>query len=73
MMQVQAMATLILIDGITYQIVFPAHIIAIQAKQALMMAQEFEGAVLPCKFASIRPMECEGMPFNITNSKGDKK
>lgn len=38
MKQVQAMTTLVLIDGVTYQIAMPNNIIALQAKQALMMA-----------------------------------
>ncbi|WP_340619290.1 hypothetical protein [Xenorhabdus siamensis] len=64
MKQVQAMTTLVLIDGVTYQIVLPEHIIAIQAKQALMIAQEFGGLVAPCNFANIEPMKVVGLPFN---------
>ncbi|HEK0777723.1 TPA: hypothetical protein SMP77_003379 [Proteus mirabilis] len=68
MKQVQAMTTLVLIDGITYQIVFPKHIIALQAKQALTMANEFDGMLFPCKFTNIKPMEADGLPFNIGDS-----
>jgi hypothetical protein len=68
--QVQAMITLVLIDGVTYQITLPKNIIAIQAKQALMMAQEFGGIIAPCDFANIKPIEADGLPFNISNNKG---
>ncbi len=68
MKQVQAMTTLVLIDGVTYQIVLPKHIIALQAKQALTMADEFDGLLFPCKFADIKPMEADGLPFNIGDS-----
>ncbi|MDE9528339.1 hypothetical protein, partial [Xenorhabdus bovienii] len=67
MKQVQAMVTLVLIDGATYQIALPKHIIAIQAKQALAMAQEFGGVIIKCNFANIKPMEADGLPFNIRN------
>ncbi|PHM48388.1 hypothetical protein [Xenorhabdus sp. KK7.4] len=67
MKQVQAMTTLVLIDGVTYQLVLPANIIAIQAKQALMMVEEFGGLISPCNFVNIKPMEAAGLPFNISN------
>ncbi|MBD2803069.1 hypothetical protein [Xenorhabdus szentirmaii] len=67
MKQVQAMVTLVLIDGVTYQIALPKHIIAIQTKQALAIAQEFGGTIVKCDFARIKPMEVEGLPFNIRN------
>lgn len=66
--QVQAIAQLVLIDGVTYQIVLPKSIVAITAKQALTMAQEFGGKLIPCDFANIRPMDADGMPFNINYS-----
>ncbi|WP_446471119.1 hypothetical protein [Xenorhabdus stockiae] len=66
-MKVQAMTTLVLIDGVTYQLVLPANIIAIQAKQALKIVQEFGGLIGPCDFANIEPMEAAGLPFNISN------
>ncbi|MDX7992629.1 hypothetical protein [Xenorhabdus littoralis] len=70
MKQVQAMVTLVLIDGVTYQIALPKHIIAIQAKQALAIAQKFRGAVVKCNFADIKPMEADGLPFNIRDKDG---
>ena len=69
MKQVQAMTTLVLIDGVTYQIVMPKNIIALQAKQALMMATEFEGRLVKCDFADLQPMRAEGMPFNISHGR----
>lgn len=69
MKQVQAMTTLVLIDGVTYQIVLPKHIIALQAKQVLMMATEFEGRLVRCDFAELQPMKAEGLPFNINHGK----
>ncbi|MDC9607414.1 hypothetical protein [Xenorhabdus griffiniae] len=69
MKQVQAMTTLVLIDGVTYQLVLPKNIIAIQAQQALMMVKEFGGLIIPCDFANINPMEADGLPFNISNSR----
>ncbi|HCB2900663.1 TPA: hypothetical protein ACWMH4_000217 [Proteus mirabilis] len=71
MKQVQAMTTLVLIDGVTYQIVLPKHIIALQAKQALTMADEFDGMLFPCKFTNIKPMEADGLPFSISDSKDE--
>lgn len=68
MKKVEAIAQLVLIDGVTYQIVLPKNIVAITAKQALAMAQEFGGKLIPCDFASIQPMNADGMPFNITDS-----
>ncbi|MEX0445976.1 hypothetical protein [Xenorhabdus sp. SGI246] len=68
MKQVQAMTTLVLIDGITYQLVLPENIIALQAKQALMIAQEFGGVIVPCNFVNIKPMEVVGLPFNISSN-----
>ncbi|HEK0442159.1 TPA: hypothetical protein ACKRHV_003580 [Proteus mirabilis] len=68
MKQVQAMTTLVLIDGVTYQIVLPKHIIALQAKQALTMANEFDGMLFPCKFTNIKPMGADGLPFYISDS-----
>ncbi|MEQ5184388.1 hypothetical protein ABN222_07630 [Providencia alcalifaciens] len=70
MNQVQAMTTLVLIDGVTYQIAMPNNIIALQAKRALMMATEFEGRLVKCDFADLQPMKSEGMPFNISHGKG---
>ncbi|WP_323866492.1 hypothetical protein, partial [Xenorhabdus cabanillasii] len=46
-------------------IALPKHIIALQAKQALTMVQEFGGLIVKCNFADIKPMEAEGLPFNI--------
>ncbi|MEX9651774.1 hypothetical protein [Providencia sp. PROV212] len=69
MNQVQAMTTLVLIDGVTYQIAMPNNIIALQAKQALMMATEFDGRLVKCDFADLQPMKAEGMPFNINYGK----
>ncbi|QCJ69346.1 hypothetical protein C9446_05375 [Providencia heimbachae] len=71
MKQVQAMTTLVLIDGVTYQIALPKQYVSLQAKQALMFAQEFGGKILPCKFADIKPMEADGLPFNISYSKDE--
>lgn len=68
MKQVQAMVTLVLIDGVTYQILLPKDIIALQARQALMMAQEFDGKLFECNFCDIRPMDVEGLPFEISDS-----
>lgn len=68
MKQVQAMTTLVLIDGVTYQIALPKQYVLLQTKQALMFAQEFGGLVLPCEFTSIKPMEADGLPFNISDS-----
>ncbi|MEX6325166.1 hypothetical protein AB6F65_09815 [Providencia hangzhouensis] len=48
MKQVQAMTTLVLIDGVTYQIALPKQYVSLQAKQALMFAQEFGGGIIPC-------------------------
>ncbi|MBD2786341.1 hypothetical protein ID858_10315 [Xenorhabdus sp. DI] len=71
MKQVQAMVTLILIDGVTYQIALPKHIIALQVKQALAIAQEFGGKLVECDFANIKPMEeVIGLPLSIRD-KGD--
>lgn len=68
MRQVQAMTTLVLIDGVTYQIALPKQYASLQAKQALMFAQEFGGIILPCAFADIKPMEADGLPFYIGDS-----
>ncbi|EPC7542498.1 hypothetical protein ACR2Y1_000523 [Morganella morganii] len=66
---VQAMTTLVLIDGVTYQIVMPKNIVALMAKQALAMAEEFGGVIVPCDFASIKPMTADGIPFNLNDSR----
>ncbi|MGJ3354696.1 hypothetical protein [Providencia sp. Je.9.19] len=71
MKQVQAMATLVLIDGVTYQIALPRQYISLQAKQALMFAQEFGGVIIPCTFTNIKPMEADGLPFDISDSKDE--
>ncbi|EEB44693.1 TPA: hypothetical protein QH450_003798 [Providencia alcalifaciens] len=71
MKQVQAITTLVLIDGITYQIALPKQYVHLQAKQALMFAQEFGGLIIPCKFTDIKPMEADGLPFNISDSKDE--
>ncbi|MEY0080596.1 hypothetical protein AB7W41_05310 [Providencia stuartii] len=68
MKQVQAMTTLVLIDGITYQIALPKQYVSLQAKQALMFAQEFGGVIIPCTFTHIKPMEADGLPFSISDS-----
>lgn len=68
MKKVEAVTTLVLINGETYQILLPKNIVALQAKQALAMAQEFGGKIIPCDFASIKPMDADGMPFNINDS-----
>lgn len=68
MKQVQAMTTLVLIDGVTYQIAFPRKYVSLQAKQVLMLAQEFGGGIIPCTFTHIKPMEADGLPFNISDS-----
>ncbi|MEX9852158.1 hypothetical protein [Providencia huaxiensis] len=68
MKQVQAMTTLILIDGVTYQIALPKQYVSLQAKQVLMFAQEFGGGITPCTFTHIKPMEADGLPFNISDS-----
>ncbi|MGO2306892.1 MAG: hypothetical protein ACTH5W_19560 [Providencia sp.] len=68
MKQVQAMTTLVLIDGVTYQIAMPKNIISLLAKQALMMADEFGGKLLPFTLVNIKPMEADGLPFNISDS-----
>lgn len=68
MRKVEAIAQLVLIDGVTYQIALPKNIVAITARQALTMAQEFGGKLIPCNFASIRAMDADGMPFNINDS-----
>lgn len=70
MKKVEAIAQLVLIDGVTYQIALPKSIVAITAKQALAMAQEFGGVIVPCDFASIKPMKADGMPFDINDSRG---
>ncbi|MDX4947464.1 hypothetical protein AB6G19_04525 [Providencia manganoxydans] len=67
MKQVQAMTTLVLIDGVTYQIALPKQYVLLQTKQALMMATEFEGRLVKCDFADLQPMKAEGMPFNINH------
>ena len=71
MKQVQAMTTLVLIDGATYQIALPKQYVSLQAKQTLMFAQEFGGVIIPCKFADIKPMEADGFPFNINDNKNE--
>ncbi|WP_082120825.1 hypothetical protein [Moellerella wisconsensis] len=71
MKQVQAMTTLVLIDGVTYQIALPKQYVFLQAKQALMFVQEFGGLIIPCEFTSIKPMEADGLPFNISDSKDE--
>ena len=72
-MEVQALVTLVLIDGVTCQIVLPKNLVAIQAKQVLAIADEFGGAILPCKFSNIKPMGVEGLPFKInTNTEVNK-
>lgn len=68
MKKVEAVTTLVLINGETYQIALPKNIVALQAKQALAMAQEFGGKLIPCNFSSIRAMDADGMPFNINDS-----
>ncbi len=42
------MTTLVLIDGVTYQIALPKQYVLLQTKQALMFAQEFGGLIIPC-------------------------
>ncbi|MEM7962398.1 hypothetical protein ABM031_09355 [Morganella morganii] len=69
MKKVEAVTTLVLINGETYQIALPKNIVALQAKQVLAMAQEFGGIIVPCDFASIKPMTADGMPFNINDSR----
>ncbi|MBX9344788.1 hypothetical protein K5M34_04285 [Morganella morganii] len=69
MKKVEAVTTLVLINGETYQILLPKNIVALQAKQALAMAQEFGGIIAPCDFASIKPMTADGIPFNINDSR----
>lgn len=69
MKKVEAIAQLVLIDGVTYQIALPKSIVAITAKQALTMAQKFGGKLIPCDFASIKPMMADGMPFDINDSR----
>ncbi|MEY0663842.1 hypothetical protein AB7281_14510 [Providencia rettgeri] len=71
MKQVQAMTTLVLIDGVTYQIALPKQYVSLQAKQVLMFAQEFGGGIIPCTFAHIKPMKADGLPFNISDSKDE--
>ncbi|MCW2255666.1 hypothetical protein M2263_001757 [Providencia alcalifaciens] len=71
MKQVQAMTTLVLIDGVTYQIALPKQYVLLQAKQALMFVQEFGGLIIPCEFTNIKPMEAGGLPFNISDSKDE--
>ncbi|MBZ3683586.1 hypothetical protein AB7W56_15205 [Providencia rettgeri] len=71
MNQVQAMTTLVLIDGVTYQIALPKQYVSLQAKQALMFAQEFGGVIIPCTFTHIKPMEADGLPLNISDSKDE--
>lgn len=68
MKQVQAVTTLVLIDGVTYQIALPRKYVSLQAKQVLMFAQEFGGGIIPCTFTHIKPMEADGLPFNISDS-----
>lgn len=68
MKKVQAMTTLVLIDGVTYQIALPRKYVSLQAKQVLMFAQEFGGGIIPCTFTHIKPMEADGLPFNISDS-----
>lgn len=68
MKQVQVMTTLVLIDGVTYQIALPRKYVSLQAKQVLMFAQEFGGGIIPCTFTHIKPMEADGLPFNISDS-----
>ncbi|MEM8109121.1 hypothetical protein Q4S27_08155 [Morganella morganii subsp. sibonii] len=68
MKKVEAIAALILIDGVTYQMALPKQVIAMYAKHALGVCEAFEGKLIPCNFASIKPMEANGMPFNIINS-----
>lgn len=70
MKKVEAVTTLVLINGETYQILLPKNIVALQAKQVLMIAQEFGGVIVPCDFASIKPMKTDGMPFDINDSRG---
>ncbi|WP_272663360.1 hypothetical protein [Providencia sp. PROV134] len=62
------MTTLVLIDGVTYQIALPRKYVSLQAKQVLMFAQEFGGGIIPCTFTHIKPMEADGLPFNISDS-----
>lgn len=71
MKQVQAMTTLVLIDGVTYQIALPRKYVSLQAKQVLMFAQEFGGGIIPCTFTNIKPMEADGLPFSISDSKDE--
>ncbi|WP_407901347.1 hypothetical protein [Providencia rustigianii] len=71
MKQVQAMTTLVLIDGVTYQIALPKQYVCLQAKQVLMFAQEFGGGIIPCTFTHIKPMEADGLPFSISDSKDE--
>ena len=71
MKQVQAITTLVLIDGVTYQIALPRKYVSLQAKQVLMFAQEFGGVIIPCTFTNIKPMEADGLPFNISDSKNE--
>ncbi|EOA5628544.1 hypothetical protein ACH4RN_000952 [Providencia rettgeri] len=65
------MTTLVLIDGVTYQIALPRKYVSLQAKQVLMFTQEFGGGIIPCTFTHIKPMEADGLPFNISDSKDE--
>ncbi|HHV7361117.1 TPA: hypothetical protein ACUNBO_003802 [Morganella morganii] len=69
MKKVEAIVSLILIDGVTYQMALPKQVIAMYAKHALGVCNAFEGKLIPCNFAEIKPMEADGMPFNINDSR----
>lgn len=69
MKKVEAIVSLILIDGVTYQMALPKQVIAMYAKHALGVCNAFEGKLIPCNFAEIKPMEEDGMPFNINDSR----
>ncbi|HDU8654767.1 TPA: hypothetical protein RG711_002297 [Morganella morganii subsp. morganii] len=73
MKKVEAVTTLVLINGETYQIALPKNIVALQAKQVLMMAQSFGGIIVPCDFANIKPMKADGMPFDINDSREENE
>ncbi|MBE8611196.1 hypothetical protein CYG68_01980 [Morganella morganii] len=68
MKKVEAIVTLILIDGVTYQMALPKRVIGMYAKHALGVCDAFEGKLIPCNFADIKPMEADGMPFDIIDS-----
>lgn len=71
--QVEALVVLVLINGKTYQVAIPRASVQFHAKSVLVSTEALEGALIPCSWADLRPMDCEGFPFKIGESNETNK